>query len=122
MHLQIHQREAGQVTILELEGRLTLGEESDAMKEKFKNLLEASKNKIVVRLEKVIRVDSVGWGVVMHGVQTARDAGGDLHLLKPSRTVRQLLELLGLMLRPDLLRIFVDEQEALESFQPARPP
>jgi anti-anti-sigma regulatory factor len=52
----------------------------------------------------------------MRAVQSARTAGGDVRLLKPSKPVREVLELLGLAARPDILRVFVNEEEAVESF------
>lgn len=117
MHLKIAERESGAVTILDLEGRLVLGEEADALRAHIQQLLAAKRNKIVVQLHKVIRVDSAGWGTVMGGLQDARGAGGDLRLLQPSKAVRDLMDLFGLKLRPDLVRVFVDEQEAVESFR-----
>lgn len=116
MHLKIAERQNGDVTILDLEGRLVLGEEADALRDHVERLLEAQRNKIVVLLEKVIRVDSAGWGTMMGALRSARNTGGDLRLLQPSKAVRELMDLFGLKLRPDLVRIFVDEQEAVQSF------
>ena len=116
MHLKIHERQAGEVAILELEGRITLGAEADALYREVRARLDQKQARIVLQMEKVIRVDSAGWGAVMRSVGSARSAGGDVRLLKPSRPTRELLELLGLWARPDVLRVFVDEQEAVESF------
>ena len=106
----------GEVAILELEGRITLGVEADALYGKVRDLVDHSQHKIVLQMEKVTRVDSAGWGSVMRAVGSARAAGGDVRLLKPSPTTQSLLEILGLAGRPDVLRIFVDEKEAVESF------
>ena len=116
MHLKIQERRAGEVTILELEGRITLGAEADGLYREVRELLDHAHHKIVLQLEKVIRIDSAGWGSVMRSVGSARAAGGDVRLLKPSKSTRELLELLGLAARPEILRVFVDEQEAVESF------
>lgn len=117
MHLKITERRAeGNITILELEGRITLGAEADALYRQVRGLLDNTHSKIILQIDKVIRIDSAGWGTVMRAVASARSAGGDVRLLKPSKQARELLELLGLAVRPDLLRIFVDEQEAVESF------
>ena len=117
MHLTIHERSSGEVTILELEGRLTLGPEADALHNHIKKLLKADKSKIVLELQKVIRLDSVGLGTMIGAVKSARSAGGDVRLLRLSKAASDVLDLLGLKLRPDILRIFGDEQEALESFR-----
>ncbi|HXE75328.1 MAG TPA: STAS domain-containing protein [Candidatus Xenobia bacterium] len=116
MHLSIRARPVGDVTILELEGRVTLGAEADALYQQVRALLDQQHPRIVLQMEKVHRVDSAGWGAVMRSVGSARRAGGDVRLLKPSKPTRELLELLGLWARPDVLRVFVDEQEVVESF------
>ena len=116
MHLSIGERAAGDVTILELEGRITLGAEADALYAQVRALLDRSQRNILFQMEKVIRVDSAGWGSVMRSVGSARAAGGDVRLLKPSPNIQSLLEILGLAGRPDVLRIFTDEPEALASF------
>ncbi len=118
MHLTIRERQTGDVTILELEGRITLGAEADALYQQVRALLEQSHRNILFQMEKVIRVDSAGWGSVMRSVGSARAAGGDVRLLKPSRTTQGLLEILGLAGRPEVLRIFAEEPEAVKSFAP----
>ncbi len=116
MHLSIRERQTGEVSILELEGRVTLGAEADALYSRVRGLLEQSHRNILLQMEKVNRVDSAGWGSVMRSVGSARAAGGDVCLLKPSQTTQGLLEILGLAGRPDVLRVFVDEREAVASF------
>ena len=116
MHLKIAQRAAGKATILELDGRVTLGAEADELYAQARKLIDAGRPNLILHIEKVIRIDSAGWGTVMRAVQSARTAGGDLRLLKPSKATREVLELLGLAARPEILRVFVDEQEAVESF------
>jgi len=116
MNLKLQPRESGNVTILELDGRITLGAEADALYAQARTLIDAGRPNIILQIDKVIRIDSAGWGTVMRAVQSARTAGGDVRLLKPSKSARELLELLGLAARPDILRIFVNEQEAVESF------
>jgi len=118
VHLKIRERQAGDVTILELDGRITMGPEADGLYREVRDLLDHSQRNILLQMENVIRVDSAGWGSVMRSVGSARAAGGDVRLLKPSRTTQGLLEILGLAGRPDVLRIFADEQEAVESFSP----
>ncbi|MGH9862085.1 MAG: STAS domain-containing protein [Candidatus Acidiferrales bacterium] len=118
MPLKIEERQVDEVTLLELEGRLMLGEEVDALRQYVKNLLAACKTRIVVRLTKVDRLDSSGLGVLLASVKSARTAGGDLRLLQPSKQTGDVLDLLGLRTKPDVVRIFLDEQEALASFPP----
>ena len=122
MQLKIEERQAGEVTLLELEGRLTLGDETTAYRERVKQLLDARRNKIIVRLQKISRLDSAGVGILLASVKSARSAGGDLRLLELSQQVRDVLTLIGVATKPDVVRIFLSEQEALDSFPPTMAP
>ena len=118
MPLKIEERQIDEVTLLNLEGRLMLGEEVDALRQHVKSLLAACKTRIVIRLTNVTRLDSSGIGALLASVRSARSAGGDLRLLQPSKQAGDVLDLLGLRTKPDVVRIFLDEQEALQSFPP----
>jgi len=118
MRLKLQERQDGDVTVLELEGSLTLGAEADALREHVRRLLKARKIKIVLHLQKVNRLDSVGIGTMMDAVKHARAAGGDLRLAQLSKTAADVLGLLTLTQRPDLLAIFPNEQEAIASLRP----
>ncbi len=122
MQLKIAERQVGEVTLLELEGRLTLGDETNAYRQHVKQLLDVRRSKIIVRLLKVNRLDSAGVGVLLASVKSARSAGGDLRLLELSQQVRDVLTLIGVVTKPDVVRIFLNEQEALESFPPTLAP
>ena len=122
MQLKIAERQVGEVIVLELEGRLTLGEETDALRQHVKNLVAAGKTRLIVRLTNVSRLDSSGLGTLVASVRSARSAGGDLRLLEPSKQVAEVLHLVGLSNKPDVVRIFLNEQEALESFPPTLTP
>lgn len=118
MRLKLQERELGPVTVVELEGQLTFGDESDALRQQVRKLIKARRTSLVFTLDKLTRLDSVGIGTIMDGVKQARSARGDLHLAQLSKTASDVLGLLGLTRRPDLLRIFPDEQAAVAAFQP----
>lgn len=121
MRLKLQERESGPVTILELEGQLILGPEVDALRRAIQKLLKARKAKIVLHLGKLERLDSVGVGTMIDAVKSARRAGGDIRLLALSKNAQGVLTLLGLTRRPEWVRIFAQEQEALDSFQVTAP-
>lgn len=116
MALTILERQVGDVTILELDGRLTLGEETDRLRERLQKLLKARRPKLLLNLAKVSRIDSVGLGTMLGAIRPARAAGGDLRLLQLSRQANDVFQLLGVRSNPDLIAIFADEPAALESF------
>jgi anti-sigma B factor antagonist len=115
MRLKLQEKRRGDVTVLELEGSLILGQEADALREHVRRLLKARRVKIVLDLRNLQRLDSVGVGTMMDAVKRSRDAGGDLRLAHLSKTANNVLSLLSLTKRPDLLHISTDEQEAVAS-------
>lgn len=117
MALTIRERQNGLVTILELEGELRLGPETEALREHVKKSLKADRTRLLLQLARLQRIDSVGIGTIIDAIREAREAGGDLRLLQLSQSVEAVFDLLQLRDRPDYLRIFVNEQEALKSFQ-----
>lgn len=118
MKLTIQERQVGDVTILELEGRLTLGDEAESLQRRLERLAKAGRNKIILNLEQVNRLDSVGLGTLLGGIKKVRTAGGDIRILRLSQQARDLLDLLGIRFKPDILQVFADERDALASFQP----
>lgn len=121
MPLSIRERQSGSVTILELEGELRLGPETEALSERVKKVLKADRNRILLQLSELRRIDSVGIGTIIDAVRVVREAGGDLRLLQLSQPVGAVFDLLGLRDRPDFVRVFLDEQEALKSFHVPAP-
>ena len=61
MALKISNREVDGVSVLELEGRIVLGEESNSLRETVKGLLAAGKKKVVLNMDRVTYIDSAGW-------------------------------------------------------------
>lgn len=117
MRLVIQERQEGAITVLTLEGALVMGDEADALRDHIKKLLKGRRVRIILQLEKLTRLDSVGIGTIMDGVKRSRAAGGDVYLASLSKTAADVLGLLGLAQCPELLRIFRDEQAALAAFQ-----
>jgi len=117
MRLTLQEREEGDITVLVLSGQLILGEEADALRDQMLRLVKKGRKRIVVELGEVSRLDSVGVGTLLDAVKRARAANGDLYLARLSKTAADVLDLLSLSGRPDLLRIFDDPHQAVAAFE-----
>ncbi len=99
MALKYNVRQTGDVTILDLNGRLSLGEEvafgpgsGVVLSDTIRELAKKGQKKILLNLAEVTYVDSSGVGQLVGALTTARNQGGDLKLLKPSSQVLDLLK------------------------------
>lgn len=119
MALQISTREAGIVTIVELAGDIRLGDALGQLWETIRRLLAENRTRILLSLERVGYVDSSGTGYLKDCWVEVDKRGGRLGLLKPSKQVRDLLQITKLY---TVFHVYTDEQEALAGFEPASPP
>src|ERR1700745_3340281 len=85
-------REMDGVTVLEIEGRIVLGEETNAFREKVKSLLAAGKKKIVLNLANVGYIDSAGLGTLVATFHSARSQGATLKLAHWGKHVKGAAE------------------------------
>ena len=92
MDLKIHTREVGDVTIIDLSGRITLGEETDAVRKTIRDLVAKGLKKIVLNLADVGYIDSSGVGELVSSYTAVRNAGGELKLLNLTKKVHDLLQ------------------------------
>jgi anti-sigma B factor antagonist len=113
MAIVIVERQVGPVTVLELKGRLTVLEGSEALDEKFQQLIDASRIKLLIDLSQVTGIDSRGISSVVRGYISATKRGGKLTILNPSAKVRNVLEITRLL---SVLESFTDEAAALAAF------
>lgn len=116
MSLQITRREREGVIILDLKGRLVAGEEAAALREQVKAVATGPVN-IILDLAGVDYIDSTGLGGLVICFTTARKAGGSIKLLN---LTRRNIELLVLTKLETVFEVFVDEQDAVNSFFPDR--
>jgi anti-sigma B factor antagonist len=117
MALEIHEREREGIVILDLEGRITAGEEAGLLRDTLRRLAEGGHNRIILNLEKVDYIDSTGLGALVMGYTTLRKAGGALKLLNLSR---RNIELIVFTKLETVFEIFDDELDAVNSFFPGR--
>jgi anti-sigma B factor antagonist len=117
MSLEIQQREREGVTILDLNGRVTVGPEATALREKIAGLSSAGSPRIVLNLQHVDYIDSTGLGALVIVATTMRKAGGNVKLVNLNR---RNIELLVMTKLATVFEIFNDEQDAVNSYYPDR--
>jgi anti-sigma B factor antagonist len=113
MQLTINQREKQGVIILELNGRLVLGEECESFRTLIRELLAAKKKQILVGLADILRIDSTGIGAMVESVILTAKEGGRLKLFNLPRLIRNILTTHRLLQAFD---IYETEDEAVASF------
>jgi anti-sigma B factor antagonist len=117
MPLDIQQREREGVTILDLKGRVTVGPEATALREKVSQALAAGVRMLVLNMAHVDYVDSTGLGALVIVATTLRKNGGNVKLLDLNR---RNIELLVMTKLATVFEIFNDEQDAVNSYYPDR--
>jgi anti-sigma B factor antagonist len=117
MGLEIRTREREGIIILDLDGRITVGDESSKLRDKLRELASGGHTNIILNLRGVDYIDSTGLGALVIGFTSLRKAGGKLTLLNASR---RNIELLVFTKLATVFEIFNDEQEAVNSYFPDR--
>jgi anti-sigma B factor antagonist len=110
---EIKERHVGEVTILELKGRIALGIGSQALNDKLQTLIGQGRIKLLLHCSEVTALDSQGISSLVRGVISTRKRGGQLKLLKPSSRAHHVLDTTRLL---TVIESFDDEAEALGSF------
>jgi anti-sigma B factor antagonist len=113
MALRITIREAGDVTILDLDGRIVLGEESNTLKLEIKKILDQKKRKIIINFGDVTFIDSSGNGAVVSAHLTARTRGADLKFCHLGKGLQDLWQINRLL---TVFDIYDTEANALRAF------
>lgn len=107
-------RDIGDATVIDLSGRITLGEGSAMLREMVKDLVGKGRKQIILNLGDVSYIDSSGIGELVSGFQTVRTSGGELKLLNLTRKVHDLLQITKLF---TVFDVHNDEDAALSSFR-----
>jgi len=113
MALQIDTREVAHVTILDISGRIILGDELDDLRSAIRDLLSQDKKKIILNLAGVDYIDSSGVGELVGAYTTVRNAGGELKLLNLTQKVQDVLHITKLY---TVFDVRDDEFTAVKSF------
>ena len=117
MALDIQEREREGIVILDLKGRLIVGEPVSDLREKVREMVSAGKLNIVLNLQNLEYIDSTGLGGLVISYTTVKKAGGALKILNLSQ---RNVELLVLTKLTTVFEIFDEEQDAVNSFFPNR--
>ena len=112
--MQIAERENGAVTVLDLSGKITLGEDGNLLKDKLQSLLHQNKKNILFNLEQVSYVDSAGLGAIVSAYTTVTREGGTLKLANVTKKLQDLLSITKLL---TVFETFDSEDEALRSYK-----
>ena len=111
--ITISERQAGDVTILDLNGKVTIGEGSVALRNTIRRLLGDGKSKILMNLGGVGYIDSSGIGELVSSFTAVNKEGGTLKLLNLTQKIQDLLAITKLL---TVFDVYDDEAEALSSF------
>lgn len=111
--MTIEERAIGSVVVLDLAGRLVLGDGGGLLKDRVNALLKHGSKQVVLNLAEVTYVDSSGLGALVGTFLTAKNAGGALKLLSPSKRLHDLLAMARLL---KVLDICDSEEQAVQSF------
>ena len=112
--MQIEERAVGDVVVLDLKGRVTLGDGDELLKDKVNSLVNRGFKKIVLNLAEVPYVDSAGLGEIVRTYTTVSRQGGSLKLLNLTKRISDLLSITKLL---TVFETFDTENEAIKSFQ-----
>lgn len=114
MTIKATTREANEITIVDISGRITLGEGSALLRDTVRDLLSKGQKKILLNLGDVSYIDSSGIGELVSGFTTVKNQGGELKLLNLTKKVHDLLQITKLY---TVFDVHSDEGAALQSFK-----
>jgi anti-sigma B factor antagonist len=111
--MQIEERQVGEIMILDLKGKVTLGEGDEVLKDKINSLILQNKKRILLNLAEVPYIDSAGLGEIVRTYTTVSRQGGQLKLVNLTKRITDLLMITKLL---TVFETFDVEQDALKSF------
>ena len=107
-------RDSNGITVVDVSGRITLGEGSTLLREIVRDLIDKGQKRIVLNLGDVNYIDSSGIGELVSGFTAVRNSGGDLKLLHLTKKVHDLLQITKLY---TVFEVHTDEGAALGAFK-----
>ena len=113
--MKFSSRKAGGVVIIDIEGKILLGDGDVEIKQAIDGLLSQNQKNILINLAKVPYIDSAGLGEMIRCFTAIRKAGGSLRLLAPNQ---RLIDLLTITKLVNVFDWYNDESAALKSFSP----
>ena len=113
MPLHVVEKMMGDVLVLDARGRITLGHETEVLRQQFKDVVDAGHKRIILNLAGVDYVDSAGLGALVAGSSSIRRAGGDLKLANLTDRIRGLMQITRLS---TLFEVYDSLEKARSSF------
>jgi len=113
MSMQVHTRQVDTITVLDLSGRIVLGEGSVQLRDTIKELTAKGQKNILLNLGNVNYIDSSGLGELVSAYTTVKNAGGELKLLNLTKKVHDLLQITKLY---TVFDVKDDEASAISAF------
>jgi anti-sigma B factor antagonist len=113
MDLNISNKQIGEVSVVALKGRIVLGEESSALRERLESLVEDGKKKIVLNMANVTYIDSAGLGALVAAHVSAKKEGAALLLADLGNKFHEVLQVTRLL---TTFSVYATEAEAISSF------
>ena len=113
MSVKLNTRQVGDVSVVDVAGRITLGEGSSALRETLREMVSKNQKKILLNLGDVSYIDSSGIGELVSGFTTVTNSGGQLKLLNLNKRVKDLLQITKLY---TVFDVHEDEAGAIRSF------
>src|SRR5262247_442265 len=114
--MEIDERTTGDVVVLDIKGRVQLGEGDEMLKDKVNSLLNQGQKKIVLNLAEVPYIDSAGLGEIVRTYTTVSRQGGNLKLLNLTKRIADLLSITKLL---TVFETYDSEADAVRSFSSA---
>jgi len=114
VNLKTSIRKVDNVTVVDASGRITLGQETELLRDTIQRLLGEGQKNVLLNLGDVSFIDSAGIGELVSAFTSARNRGGELKLLKLTRKVRDVVQITKLY---TVFDIRDDEAEAIKSFK-----
>lgn len=112
--MEIDTRSLGNVKLLKISGRITLGAGVDRLRDALEDLLVNGSHRWVLDLADVGMIDSSGIGLLVRYLTNAKQQGGDLKLLNPTKFALQTLKMIGLL---NLFEVFQEQEKAVAAFK-----
>ena len=113
MSIKLNTRQVGDVSVVDVAGRITLGEGSSALRDALRDMVSKGQKKILLNLAEVSYIDSSGIGELVSGFTSVTNNGGQLKLLNLTKRVKDLLQITKLY---TVFDIHETEVSAIRSF------
>lgn len=113
MSVKLTTRQVGDVSVVDVAGRITLGEGSSALRDSLRDMVAKNHKKILLNLGEVSYIDSSGIGELVSGFTSVTNSGGQLKLLGLTKRVKDLLQITKLY---TVFDVHEEESSAIRSF------